>query len=82
MRSRWRWRDVRVAWNWRWIASGVAILVVLAGFGYLHLREPAPFVASCRDTAWVDSEMVWRRISGKWSCGMLRRTGATDPGRR
>ena len=90
MRSkrRTRWREWWAGWRWSWVTTGAVVLIVGLGLGYLHTREPAWAETACRglyaqartatDSAAVDNEFVWRRISGKWQCGLLRRTGAID----
>ena len=87
-----KWRDRWAEWSWGRIASGVAILVFVLGYGYLQTRVPATAEIACRDSyarartatdsTIVDNQTVGRRTGGGWSCGMLRRTGATEPGRR
>jgi hypothetical protein len=84
-----KWRDWRAGWRWSWITTGAAILVVVLIWGYLNTRVPAWVANDCRglyaqartptDSAAVDDEFVWRRIGGRWNCGMLRRIGATEP---
>jgi hypothetical protein len=87
-RERSKWRDLRAAWSWSWIWSGAAVLIFILGYAWLQMRMPAAAEDTCRDryahartatdTALVDDELFGRRGGTGWSCGMLRRAGATE----